>query len=556
MNLHVLLDSTKGIDFDKDDIVLLTSVLPQEKYSGNVRYIDRNIILESSSVRNEILDLLDSFDIHYQNIANATYSRFFQQLYTIMANVQKILQETKVDKIILYEGSEKPYFIAKGGEGEGEKKNYISNMMVNAFLFNEYCKVYEIEWKYKKSRLITSLTNYLRNRQEYIQLILARLILGLKYRESKKKLALGAVTSVSVISLILQKRHIDTILPYTKDEGKGHVYFSYNRKIVDNNIVLPVKEFNMSNLVKVMLKAIRYKTPRSITVFGVCTSALVREMRFMMTEYEIFENRLRYTLEDCKLNSTLMLSDTTVGKVMMAIRNIAREQDMRHVNMQHVTMTRILYPVLDLADEYYMYARKTYELYRQYNENFKYYLPIIKKRKKDITEGGTIVFTIFMQPDSFAQEYVYYLNMVLPEIARSEKDIKVIVKPHYRQPDVEGLKQMVSTYPFVKVADPSESVADILDKTTIAMSINSSVIFEAMMSQVPSIVYNQDDRYHDMVYNNDVCYPEVNFVIEEPLDTMEVLNNVEKYYTIFSERFFNFSKNCSCETDLSTIFCR
>lgn len=556
MKLHILLDSQKEVGFDNDDIVLLSSVRQQSNITGRICYIDRNIILESTSVRNEILNLFDSFDEHYQNIANAAYSRLFQQLFTIMANVDRLLQGEIIDTIVLYEGAEIPFFSAKGGEGEGEKKNYTSNMMINAFLFNQYHNEYEIEWKYKKSCFSTFVKNYLRNRLEFLKLILTRVFLWLKNRNVKTLSLSNEITSISVISLILQKRHIDSILPYTKDEGKGHVYFSYNRQIVDYNKVLPIKELNILQLLNIILKVKKYRVATSLSVFGVSTSSLVREMIFMMAEYEILESRLRYTLDGYKLSGALMLSDTTVGKVMIASRNLARELSMRHVNIQHVTMMRILYPVLDLADEYYMYARRTYELYRQYSEHFKYYLPLINNEEKDIAKGDIIVFSVFMQPDSFSQEYIFYLNLVLPEIAKAEREIKVIIKPHYRQPDVEGLKRMLSIYPFVKVAEPDESVTEILTSTTIAMSINSSVIFETMMSRIPTIVYNQDDRYHDIVYNNDVCYPEVNFVIEDPLATMKILNNIEHYYDLFRDRLCRFSCNYSCETDLKTILGR
>ena len=87
------------------------------------------------------------------------------------------------------------------------------------------------------------------------------------------------------------------------------------------------------------------------------------------------------------------------------------------------------------------YARRTYDLYKYYSDKFRLYLPLTKGGQKRGNLNKTIVFSIFTQPDSFGKEYVDYLRLVLPEIMKSNTDIKVIVKPHYRQDNVDELRE-------------------------------------------------------------------------------------------------------------------
>ena len=258
--------------------------------------------------------------------------------------------------------------------------------------------------------------------------------------------------------------------------------------------------------------------------------------------------------KDCSV-AFLFFSNTTVGDDMVAIDSVARTYNLRHVNLQYVSMGRVIYPDLDLADEYYLYAQRTYKLYSSLNSSYRYYLPLQHKIEKK-TDQKEVVFVIFMQPDSWEKDYLLYFDMVLPEIVRLDIYVKIIIKPHYRQNNIQILKQYQDKYGFLRVAAPDESVESLLNNATFAMSICSSVIFEAMMNHVPTIVYNPEGRYDDYVYKNDICFPNVNIVITEAEETLSVLENWNQNKIDFESRLDRFISESGANTDINEILYR
>jgi len=106
------------------------------------------------------------------------------------------------------------------------------------------------------------------------------------------------------------------------------------------------------------------------------------------------------------------------------------------------------------------------------------------------------------------------------------------------------------------VAAPNENVASLLNHASVIMSICSSVIFEAMMNYVPSIIYNPNDKYHSFVYNNDYCFPEVNIITNNPLESLDILDKYDDYYNTFLRNLQLFIKGYGASTDIKGIFAK
>jgi hypothetical protein len=241
----------------------------------------------------------------------------------------------------------------------------------------------------------------------------------------------------------------------------------------------------------------------------------------------------------------------TFGMDIVSCHDLAKDMLWRHLNLQYVTMARILYPNLELADDFYLFSRRTYDLYSAYSNSYKYYLPLGNKQTSGVKKTGQVVLTIFMQPDSFVYDYFDYLRNLLPLV--DSKRVKIVIKPHYRQNLMDELYEIVKPYSFVSVAGLHDSCEDLLVSTDIALSIHSSVIFEALLNNVMCLVYNPDGKYDDSIYNNDICYPEVNFVISKPQETIDYIENCEYYKKQYVERRMTFVQNNHCELSLEEI---
>lgn len=553
MRLHLLLDSNIHPHVNKGDVLLLNTFSEQKEGLSGVKMLDVNIANEAILPIEEVKELFQQFDTAYNNIINDAYVRLFHPIYVVLANVEQVLSENDIDEIVLYGGGDSPFFICEGGEGEGCRKNYKSNWLVNSFVFSKYRDIYTISWISKQNILLISLYNLYRRNVNYVKFCFTRIVKWfLQYIRGYVKANFSEVSFVSVISLLLQKRHIDSL--YKDEIFHNHVYLSYDRHLVDNKSVFSVKELSIKTLIKDCSRIMRLSHPPFLTIKNIKSKAIIKELKYLLFQQMILEHRLRESLSDIAYCEDIkMLSDTTIGMDMITIRNVARYYNMKHINMQYVVMGRVLYPELKLADEYYLYARKTYELYHEYSDSYKYFLPIKSDSHNKAKMNSSIDLVVFTQPDGLSKFYIEFLNTIIPEIDKHGDNIRIIIKPHYREKNLEGFKRIVTVFPFVSMASPNESVADLLNNADFAMSINSSVIFEAMMSSVPSIVYNPQNHFYNSIYLNDICYPEVNFVIEKASDAIELLRNPEVYRDVFTRRMDLFIQKSNAISNVCNI---
>lgn len=553
MKLHLLLDSDIVPDVKDGDIVLISPYNRSLNLQGMVHHIDVTIANGSEVVAEEIRDLFSHLGHPFHAIMNTAYVRFFQPIEIVLMNVEREIRVSDISEIVLYEGGEEPCFISEGAEGEGERRGYKTNFMVNAYVKKQYEDKLKVSWVQKQAQWKTKLSCYWRCEKQILRLIASRSVKRL--RDSQKIIIDESVKNahiVSVISLLLQKRHLEPILNDSKDR---HIYLSYNRLLVDNKLVYPILELPLVVLFKtwVNLCTGRFFCKHIFEYKCIKSRILIRELLYCLFKYTIYSERLNYTMSKLKdIPLHLMVSNTTVGDDMISIHDAASKMRMKHINIQYVSMDKALYPILDLADEYYLYSRKIYELYKQYSDCYRYYLPLRKEFESRVLPLK-LTYTIFSQPDSFSRDYIDYLNCLCPVIKEMNLDVKVIVKPHYRQVDVEEYEKISREFDFLEIASPEDSVEELLKKTSIAMSIHSSVIFEAMMNGVPTIVYNANDKYHEDVYNEDYCYPEVNFVIEEPLQTMGILKNYTDYCIDFHNRLRRFVESSDAKVSIREI---
>jgi len=303
----------------------------------------------------------------------------------------------------------------------------------------------------------------------------------------------------------------------------------YRRKIHGKNIFYK-KNNSIIESIKIFIKTLTYFKSKS-KIFNlhllnkqidIKTSRFRRNFRIMLFEYLFKKNEILKTISFYKLyNANSFITNMTYGVDIQTIHNISKHLDIKHVNFQYVAMSRVAIPNLKLADEYYMYSKKTQEFYSKYNKNYKLYMPIVKADKSVKKKNSSLLVTIFTQPDNYTNEYIELIESIANEIMKLKMEIKLNIKLHYRQDKIEKFKLIKNKFKFIEILKNEISVSQIITKSDVVISITSSVLFESMIHNVVGFIVDLDGKKRQHIFNNDLCYPDVNFymqTIEEVID--------------------------------------
>jgi len=554
MKLHILLDYQQVISTTENDLVLVSSSSSHIKGGGKRVLVNYSLINESVDLYNGINAWFDSFG-GYNNIRNSAYNAFFYYIFAIIYTIDNLLARYPMEEIVLYGGSQHVYLAAMEAEGEGGKKNYKTNWLVNGIIWKQYSGKCKIVWRNKKPSFVFFTHHLFR----YYFCLLKTFVHALKLKEPSKNVCDDASRQVTnkdkcyaaIVELPLQYNHIKSL--FESNDVKRFNIFTTSRTLAATFCdAVYVSKLSLWKIIRVFINRKVRNSGNALPILGVKVYFLSKELSLLNFQYKLRSQRqIDYFKGKYNDRDITLVTDMTFGMDIVSCHELAKTYNWFHVNVQWVAMARVLYPMLEFADKYYLYSMGTYQLYRQYSDSFVYYLPTNRSSKNIGLKE--LVLTIFMQPDRFVYDYFDYLNKLLPAIEKQDLPVHLIVKPHYRQNLMEQLIEIVSPYDFVTVAGKGDSCENLLGKTSLAMSIHSSVIFEALMDDVPCLVFNPDGKYNDTIYNNDICFPEVNFVINEPEETLSYLENYSETSKVFNERRQHFINKHGGETSIKEL---
>lgn len=561
MKLHLLIDSTISLKTTENDIVLVSND-SKAKIEGpcKVLYINSFLEAENEEVNKVVNSLFSQLDKKYEVIKNLAYVAYFRPIYMVLYNIQKILDTFTVEEIVLYGGSKHIFFSAARSEGEGNRRGYKTNWLVNEIIYNKFGKNYRVCWVSKKPSLVFKVYHFLRYIYFICSFAISQFLLYIYNHRGQFIIDLKSEKKIifSIVDLPLQVKHLSSLLSQIKDNQV--IFFLASKRCLstlDNtttNIVIP--ELHFLKVIKV-INAFLFDSCRIVTVpnINIKSKFLAKEIQYQAMVYYVREQKMFSFFNQLSIPDNIVLvTDMTVGFDIISSHSLAISKGWKHINFQYVSMARVLYPNLKLADHYYLYACRTFDLYKKYSNSYSLYLPLlINNSDNKRSDKDCLTMSIFMQPDSVVYDYLNYISSVLSQINSSDVNVNIIIKPHYRQNLINQLYEIVKGYNFVTVVGLNDSCETLLEKTDIAMSINSSVIFEAMMHKVPCLIYNPNNKYSDLIYNNDICFPEVNFVIDNPSQTMDFLKNYLVYSKEYNDRISSFIKSYNCLTDIASL---
>lgn len=560
MKIHLVLDYQDNTNISKDDVVIITPFNHGVSFDCNkVIIADSSIVSLDSELRDNVIDFYNSIPSKYSTTQNVIYDRVLKPIYAVIAIIDNHLNVTKDCDIVLYGGSDYTFVTTVGGEGEGYRKNFQLNWMVNAIIYHTYCNNHHIIWENKENTALLKIKNYIRWRRQYLKVVISHLKQSLYYLGVKHKNPLFLSKYVSIIDLPLQFNNLDRLLRGTSADNI--VYLAMNPlccEVLKNKgrPFCAVPPLSFREIVSIVFRnSISRNEKKKIKIpqLGLSLTPLIREIQYC---YFVYEARLRRLLAVCnnvfdKNNLKTLVTSYTVGNDIVSAHNLAKQMSLKHINFQGVTMGRILYPELELADEYFLYSKKTFDCYKKYSDSYKFYLPIFQNNRKEQHAG--LILTLFLQPDSYVYDYFPYIEW-LSSKNWCQYNLTIVIKPHYRQNELNTICEMVINNPSIRVADKMEDCSELINKTDIAVSMHSSVLFESMASGVLTIVYNPNGKYDNEVYNEDICFSEVNNVITQAEQTLQFVDNYSHYMSLFNKKREDFIRQNGGLSDINQVF--
>lgn len=554
MELHILFDYKRkycksingGIVLKDSDII--ASFNCEKIIDINYYLCDNNIEIASSI--NKIFSGLPD-EISY--FRNSYYSGLFRQLSSIIYQIKNLIKEKQISTIHLYGGSDFPFITLFRGEGEGNsllfKRSWLYNYFINNYNFNSS----KIQWNYKANNQILKLFYYFReNTTFYFRLstnILRHIGYSLKSEENIIIKDSNKMNVLSIINLPLQKRHIDSL--FHNEPSYNLQYLSPAIKNINMFDVckyyINTKHFRKANQ---LYKKYRYSIKDKNIIFkihGQLSNINSNWIYLSIKQNFIFFYANYYALEEfvkknnISKNDSVIVTNMTFGEDIILVNKLGNEFNILHYNYQAVAMKKIMYPQFKLADRYYLYGRNIYEYYSSVNESYQYYFPIDTRLNENnikidgIKHSNTLTLSIFTQPDKYADQYLKILTEYLPYLTSFE-NIKIQIKMHYRQNKIASILKVAAKYPFVQILDKSENASKIIIESDFIMSIHSSVLFESIILGCPGIIFDLFDENTSNIYDEDICYPDINFIVKSPNDLGNIIDNPKYYKTLYYQR--------------------
>lgn len=555
-------------DIMEDDIILTNDneYFIHNQYNKNVILVNLSLADEDPELSKSINKMFNKLPNDYLKYQNTFFSRVFRPIYSVILQLNSLINEKKIDELVLNGGSSHLFLTLNSAEGEGEKWWYKSSWLLNVVI-NEYFKEQvSINWLKKESKIKLLAINIVRENILYSKVILGKFILALydmKNIKTQYNFSANKKPVISIVNLPLQFRHMRALL---KDINKiDPVYIVPTRiKLEDETKVIRSAPLNLFSLVKLIFKEKNTlsKEKGYVNFFLVNKNIKIpqvsirRGLRLLNFRFSYKVTELKQTVKKLNLpEKTDLVTNMTYGQEILECGELAKDLGLHHINFQYVAMSKMLFPNMDLADKYYLYARKTYNLYKNYSNSYKYYLPV--KRTPELKNdhlNSHIKITIFSQPDLYTDRYLHFIKLFLDRINSENLKVKVIVKPHYRQDKMDKFIEILSDYPFVKLSNKEDNVEELILWSDINISMTSSVLFEALMLGKMALIVDLDGQNESFILNNDICFEEVNFVVHTIDEIITIAKEYPVYFEKYECRYKRFLKNNNIISNYEEIF--
>ncbi|MDI6452381.1 hypothetical protein [Peloplasma aerotolerans] len=552
MKLIVLLDEKISNSIVDDEDIILTDnqniINNSNLLNATVKRIDYTINDHDVELSNSITKF---FNLHIEDndeFRNVYFARYFRPITAIITNAINLIEEYKITKLVLVGGSSYKYNTIIGGNGEGKKQFYKTSWSINFILKSIVEKNYDIEiiWKKKKDRFFMFIHNYLRNvfciyGAFYIKILKCKIS---REESGKKKDVYGENRIFGVAFLSLQAQYLETLFSHHSINNYQIISQKKIAVVRDKSVIMNPLSFHQT-IINFRESKIRIQNDLFFKYnnieFKIERKTFTLNLRLLRFQHKYTVQQLINTFNKLGgTNSDRIVTDMTYGNNIIAVNEVAKKISMNHINLQYVAMSKMCFPKIDLADEYYLYSKKTYEFFKELSNKYKFYLPTLAEPKSRSYEKLIIEVIIFTQPDQYTEKYLLLVRNLIAYLKQINSTVRLSIKPHYRQDKILEFTNIIHKYKYGAIYDKSVGVKDLIVKSDVIISMTSSVLFEALMNGKMAIIANLDEEVEFYVQNNDICYPEVNIQCKTIQEIVDVITNYNDSYKIYREKYYRY----------------
>lgn len=552
------------IKLNREDLIITTCEMVYNK-SIKERYNARYINLNTYRTNTESIKLFMSkltgmlnkikfndIDLVLPNI-NTLFRNWYFVIDFMLQQIKKITNENDVKTVYLYGGHPKvPYMTLTLAEGERPKeflyrRKWFYNIFINSELLNSSI---DVKWFKKNISLHIKI----------IQLIRVKIIFYVKYLTQLFSVSMPKKNGknenrekVDVILLVrnpLQVEPLVGIYNEMKKQYRNPVFAysnSYLKRGVQNELIArKLPNYNLDSLIKIndiveaksiIKRIIKESSKNNISVFGVeyQEKNILRDLSSYMFDEILRVKTLDKFNVKIKTTERLVLIHNETYNYRAAIDSLwAKKNNYPIFSIQHVAMEPSLKPVMIWQDRMYMMTSKiSKELNKLANTNkFEFLGPgsyddvynssLATKNLKEIA--------IFTQTDGLSDDYIEIINDLIEIREKFELNFNIKVKLHPRETNSEKYIKKYSEFEFLKIASHTENTNKIVQRSDLAISIFSGVIFQSIIIGTPVIAVNYNQKHK---YNTDYIEDEVTQKVHSKDDFAVKIINFENLRSNF-----------------------
>ena len=549
MKLIIDLDNRiKCVNHNRHDLVITDQKI--NKYKCQTIRMNFSLCDEKEDLSDSINNLFDNYlPNEFRYLRNTYFMRVFRPICSLIIQIEELLEKESITELLLIGGSPLAFITLNSGEGEGEKHFYKSSWLFNDFLMQYFNKTIPIRWENKKNKFIFSLLHIIRENTFFYLKLIKNLASSFIFKNSPliPNTSINESNIFSFVQLPLQFKHLKSltenlnlsnnffISSFNSIVSKGKKSNIYTYKVSFSSTLRSIKKFkNLKFNIKSQDFIFRFQNKNISLNKNIFIRSLMNNFIF----FQINLTSLMDLFKRVELkNKAYFFGNMTVGEDVILVYELSRKLNIPFYNFQAVTMSKIIFPQMNLAERYFLYSKKTHHLYEKFNSSYEFYLPFFQKKYiYKLKEEDTVVLTLFTQPDTYTDRYIDFLNLVLPLLSRLKTKVRLNIKLHYREHRINEFIEISNQYEFVEIIENLTLVESVIKKSHFILSMTSSVLYESIVIGRPGIIIDFDGQDFNWIYDNDICYPEINFIIKSANDLFEILNHTNKYSSLYNDR--------------------
>lgn len=543
--------------FDND--VILTNNASYSDTCHKIIYVTNNDGLDrDATFLTGIQKALNILPAIYQALQNTIYHILLRPITQVLSMIKRVIMQEKIEEIWLFGGSDIVFLSLSNAEGEGVKKMYHSSWLYNSII-SQYFRSDEnirIVWQKKKNRFAHTMLFWCREHYYYFRHALGYIVRDMRGGTSPILLAEEDKTIIIALAdLELQYKHLSKQLEEINSYEKLYV-LGRNVKPAAEDMVCRLPSLSVLSIIKILKrinkaqgksKIMEFQFNGQVVKLPVDRILMGAKERLFIALYR--EKSLSQLIDGIGLKRIhCVCTDRTMGSDICYVQNVCKEHHLLHINFQYVAMLEILYPNMDVADRYYLYNRNVYELYKNYGKQFQYYLPIDKNCFTERNNQAHRI-VIFTQPDMYTDRYLAAIRAILTCFQENGSQVEIIIKLHYRQDKIPEFVSCKQYYRYTEVLTTGYA-GDVMNDCDCVISMTSSVLFEALLRGIPSIVLDFDGIDKEVIEKSGVCTPEVNYVVHSPHEIIYLINNYSFFWHEYRKRLKDYLENNNAQINL------